>query len=84
MFNLNQHAISSNVNEMIIPILSPGNNRDNLINSTLSNDEDSSLSFDVLTLSMFILTYNNRLLLIIMFYKYVGKVFFALRNQLVI
>ena len=49
--NLNQHAISSHVNEMTTPLPSPKNNRlsiennrDGLTNSTLSNEEDPSLS----------------------------------------
>ena len=49
--NLNEYAISNNVNEITTPLLSPKNNRssienncDCLINSTLSYEEGSFLS----------------------------------------
>ena len=84
---------------MTTPLLSPENNRSSiennrgdLINSTLFRKKNPllylRLIFDVLALSMLILTYRNRLLLIIMKMKQqlsvvaevYRKVFFTVRN----
>ena len=61
--NLDQHAISNQVNEMTTSLLSPENNRDDLINSTLTKKIQSYLLliFNVLILRMLILSYKNRL-----------------------